>query len=70
MKKDILILFGVGDLFCSKTSFRNIKSGARIEQESKKVVAKNGHYGFLRVYEPSDSFEKLIRLRMLSNQKS
>lgn len=69
MKKDLLIIFGVGDLFCSKDSFRGIKSGPRIEKEVSRLVKEGNHFGYVAINESSDSFKRVDPFRNEENRR-
>jgi len=61
MKKKILVIFGIGDVFCSEKSPRCVrkgKSGPSIANGIRKLIIKNkdNYSGFLMVNEPLDTF--------------
>ena len=64
MKKKILVIFGIGDVFCSESSPRCIrkgKTGPSVVNGIKKLINKNGkdYYGYLIVNEPLDTFNNV-----------
>lgn len=61
MKKNILMLFGIGDVFCSTSSHRSIRRGPDIANKLIRLLSnpKYNFYGVVRVNEPSDTFESV-----------
>lgn len=71
MKKSILMLFGVGDVFCDEASHRCIKRGSVIADKAMDILERSKHdfFGVVRVNEPSDTFRKIDVKDKVSNTR-
>jgi hypothetical protein len=61
MKKNILLVFGLGDAFCSEKSHRLIKRGPAIANKVKQIIGSDTDkvYGYVQINEPSDTFNDI-----------
>lgn len=59
MKKNILLVFGIGDSFCSKNSPRVLKNGEKLAADIESLIKNNkrDYYGIVRVNELFDKQE-------------
>lgn len=61
MKKNILLVFGVGDTFCGKDSYRFLKAGEKIVNDVQGLLknTKKDYFGFINLMEYNDSNDKI-----------
>lgn len=67
MKKNILVVFGIGDTFCIPNSIKFLKSGEKIYKDVEKLIVDNkkNYHAFLNIQEIAD---RSVRIYPFSKQ--
>lgn len=71
MKKNILMIFGIGDTFCHKDSYRFLKAGEKILGDVQNLLKqdKKEYFGYVNVLEYNDSNDKINPLEAVKGSR-